>query len=225
MISTLIVDDDFRVAEIHAAYVDRVEGFSVCGKVRTASQAWQAITGDEPDLILLDLYLPDEHGLDLMRGVLAGRGQHPDFVVITAARDTQSVRAAMQLGAVHYLVKPFTYARLKERLDAYRRLRERLANLSEAGQQDVDALYGLTRAPSGGGTPPKGQSSVTSNRILEALREKGTDLSAAQIAAAVGVSRPTAHRYLNHLITTGAVELDLNYSSGGRPEHRYRISA
>lgn len=224
MISTLIVDDDFRVADIHAAYVGRVDGFAACGTARTAAQATREIAEKEPDLVLLDLYLPDEHGLTLMRATLAEHARHPDFVVITAARDAQNVRAAMQLGAVHYLVKPFNFARLEERLSAYRRLREQLAALPEARQQDVDALYGLFRPATGSHAPPKGQSSVTLNRVLDVLRAEGTDLSATQIADSAGISRPTAHRYLKALIENGVVELDLNYHSGGRPEHRYRVT-
>lgn len=224
MISTLIVDDDFRVAGIHAAYVERIEGFAVCGSARTAEQARRAVAHQRPELILLDLYLPDEHGLALMRRVLAGPGPHPDFVVITAARDTASVGEALRLGAVHYLVKPFAFGRLEERLAAYRSLRRRLAQLTEAGQHDIDALYGLYRPPAPACELPKGLSKVTLDRILDALRGADGDLSASEVAESAGVSRPTAHRYLNRLLDAGRIEMDLNYGSGGRPEHRYRAT-
>ena len=100
MIRTLVVDDDFRVAEVNSAYVEKVQGFTVCGQAHSAGGADTAITSMRPDLVLLDLYLPDEHGLQLLRRVRANTAP-PDFIVITAARDADNIRAAMQLGAVH----------------------------------------------------------------------------------------------------------------------------
>ena len=225
MIRTLVVDDDFRVAAIHTGYVDKVDGFVTVGRAHTAAEAWRAVTTEPPDLVLLDLYLPDEHGLTLMRRVLDRGPTHPDFIVITAARDTASVRTAMRLGAVHYLVKPFSFARLSERLTAYRALRERLEHIGEANQDDIDSLYGLLRAPGPDRARlPKGCSPLTMARIVDALRSAGADLSAADVADVVGISRPTAHRYLAHLVETGAVDLHLQYGAAGRPENRYRAT-
>ena len=121
MIQTLVVDDDFRVVEINSAYVERVPGFSVCGHAFTAKAALEAATTEKPDLILLDLYLPDEHGLQLLRRLRAVPDP-PDVIVITAARDVATVRASMQLGVVHYLVKPFSFERLSEQFRAYKAL-------------------------------------------------------------------------------------------------------
>ncbi|HEY5430832.1 MAG TPA: response regulator [Solirubrobacteraceae bacterium] len=221
MISTLIVEDDYHVATIHAAYVRRVKGFGVVGHASTLVTARAEIGRLAPELVLLDLYLPDGHGLDLLRETLE-RTDRPDFLVITAARDMASVRAAMQLGTVHYLVKPFRFAQLEERLTTYRNLHARLARVSEAEQHEVDALYGLLRGPA---PLPKGQSGPTMARIREHLRGTGQDLSATEIAARIGISRSTAQRYLAELARQGTVELRLHYGAAGRPEHRYRIAA
>lgn len=174
-----------------------------------------------PKLILLDLYLPDGNGLDLVREVLAREHDRPDFLVITAARDIASVRAAMQLGTVHYLVKPFNFAQLEERLIAYRDLHGRLERTAEAEQHEVDALYGLLRAPA---PLRKGQSGPTMSRIRQVLEAAADDVSASQIAEEVGISRSTAQRYLAELARNGKIELRLHYGSTGRPEHRYRIA-
>jgi response regulator of citrate/malate metabolism len=171
---------------------------------------------------LLDLYLPDGHGLDLVRETLAGRSHRPDFLVITAARDMASVRAAMQLGAVHYLVKPFSFTQLEERLNAYRDLRGRLERTAEAEQHDVDALFGLLRGPA---PLPKGQSGPTMSAIRELLHAASDDVSAGEIAEQVGISRSTAQRYLAELARQGRIELRLHYGVTGRPEHRYRIAS
>jgi response regulator of citrate/malate metabolism len=221
MISTLIVEDDYHVATIHSAYVRKVRGFSVVGQASTLASARAEVRRLEPALVLLDLYLPDGNGLDLVREVLERPAEkRPDFLVITAARDMASVRAAMQLGTVHYLVKPFRFAQLEERLNSYRNLYGRLDRIDEAEQHEVDTLYGLLRGPA---PLPKGQSGPTMARIRELLRGASADLSAGEIAEQMGISRSTAQRYLSQLARQGAVELSLHYGATGRPEHRYRI--
>jgi response regulator of citrate/malate metabolism len=224
MIGVLVADDDFHVAKIHTAYVERVPGFGVVGQAHDAAGTRTKIAALRPDLVLLDLYLPDENGLDVVRSLLDQSGR-PDFIVISAARDVASVRTAMQLGAVHYLVKPFGFAALRERLTAYRGLRERLTCLDQADQTDVDALYGLLRGPAT--LPahlPKGHSAPTLERVRDAVRSAGTDVSAVEVAEAVGISRPTAQRYLAYLAEHGVIHLHLRYGATGRPEHRYSAS-
>ena len=225
MITTLVVDDDYRVSQIHAAYVARVPGFSVTGEAHTLEEARTAIEEQMPDLILLDLYLPDGNGLDLVRA-LHDRAERPDCMVITAARDLPSVREAMQLVAVHFLVKPFSFAALAERLTAYRDLRARLEQGApqpdEVDQADVDALFGMMRGPGGlPGTPKKGHSAQTLELVRTTIREAGEPMSASDVAARVGISRPTAQRYLSYLAEHGAIRLQLRYGAAGRPEHLY----
>jgi response regulator of citrate/malate metabolism len=224
VINTLVVDDDYRVAAINAAYVKQIDGFAVVGLAHTAGQALRAVDALAPDLILLDLYLPDDSGLTVMRRLAERMDPRPDVLAVTAARDVTSVRTAMQLGAVNYLVKPFRSASLRERLTAYRDLRQRLTSLSEADQQDVDALYGLLHAGAQQAPPSKGHSAPTLALVRDAVRASGNDVSAADVAASVGISRPTAQRYLSYLTQHGMVELQLRYGSAGRPEHRYSIS-
>lgn len=222
MISTLIVEDDYHVATIHSAYVRKVRGFAVAGHAASAAGARAEIRRLAPTLVLLDLYLPDGNGLDLVRETLASKDHlRPDFLVITAARDMASVRAAMQLGTVHYLVKPFRFPQLEERLNAYRDLRGRLERIDEAEQHDVDTLYGLLRAPA---PLPKGRSAPTMTRVRELIQASSHDVSATEIADQVGISRSTAQRYLAELARQGKIELRLHYGATGRPEHRYRIA-
>jgi response regulator of citrate/malate metabolism len=224
VISTLVVDDDYRVAAINAAYVQQVDGFRMVGQAHTANQALAAVDALAPDLILLDLYLPDDSGLTVMRRLAERTHPRPDVLAVTAARDVTSIRTAMQLGAVNYLVKPFRAAVLRERLTAYRDLRQRLTSLGEADQQDVDALYGLLRSPGPQALPAKGHSAPTLALVRDAVRAAGHDMSAAEVAACVGISRPTAQRYLSYLAQHGIVALQLRYGSTGRPENRYSIS-
>lgn len=225
-IRTLIVDDDFRVARIHAAYVARIDGFATVGMAHSATEALAAVDALRPDLVLMDVYLPDGDGLAVVRKLME-RDEHPDCVVITASRDVVTVRAAMQLGAVHYLVKPFGYPALRDRLASYRDLRLRMAALDdEANQSDVDELFGLLRGPA---TLParsiKGHSAPTLELVRNAVRASEADISAAEVAEQVGISRATAQRYLSYLTQHGIVRLQLRYGVTGRPEHRYSAPA
>ncbi|NUR58465.1 MAG: response regulator [Catenulispora sp.] len=224
----LVVDDDYRVAKIHAAYVERTAGFEVCGSAHSAGQALDAVAELRPDLVLMDVYLPDGDGLGVIRRLLetpaADTAARPDFIVITAARDVNTVRTAMQLGAVHYLVKPFGYPAMADKLASYRDLRRRIETLdsaaADADQSAVDELFGLLRTPTLPAQPSKGHSAPTMELVRNAVRAAG-DVSAAEVAERVGISRPTAQRYLSYLTRHGVVRLHLRYGTTGRPEHRY----
>jgi response regulator of citrate/malate metabolism len=228
VIRALVVDDDYHVAHAHALSVGRVPGFSVTGEAHSAEEARLLIKDEQPDLLLLDMYLPDYSGLDLVRRLTSesagpdAPGHVPDFLLVTAARDIESVRSAMQLGAVYYLVKPFTFAALREQLESYRQWRQRLESSPEADQGTVDALYGLLRSPAVT-TGTRSNLPPTMARVLEIVRSSATPLGAADVAQRLGVSRPTAQRYLAILVQKQAIDLDLAYGTTGRPEHRYLV--
>ena len=218
-IRTLVVDDDYRVAHIHTASVERIEGFVCVGQAHTAAQARQQIDQTRPDLLILDIYLPDEDGLSLLRS-LTGAGSAPDCIFITAARDLDSVREAIGLGAMYYLVKPFGFKQLKNKLESYRRWRHELAAgpRDAADQQTVDALYDMLRVTS----DPSRLLPPTMAKILQVVQGSENAVSASDIATRVGISRPTAQRYLTELHRRGVLALDLEYGSTGRPANLYR---
>lgn len=219
-IGVLVVDDDFMVARIHRGYVERLPGFHVVGEAHTAAEALRAVEERRPDLLLLDVYLPDLSGLEVLRRLRAEAAVAPDVVVVTAARDVETVRAAMHGGVANYLVKPFTFSTFTDRLERYAEGRRSLARSGELQQADVDRAFDLVRRS--GPTPlPKGLSATTCELVVEVLRAAGTDLSAVETAERVGVSRVSARRYLEHLTRAGQVTLRPRYGSAGRPEHRY----
>lgn len=227
MIRTLVVDDDFRVSHIHCDYVSRVQGFEVVGHAETVAEALDAVHAHHPDLLLLDVFLPDGSGLDVLRQLSRDEGgDRPDVIMITADRDITSVRIAMKLGAVGYLVKPFGSADLAERLTAYRELQHRmdaLGSVPQTDQADVDALFSAARPPAVPRVPAKGHSAPTLALLHQTLRAAQDALSAVEAAELTGVSRATAQRYLSYLVKEGMVRLELRYGTTGRPEHRYRI--
>jgi len=221
MIRTLVVDDDFRVAELHCAYVERVTGFGVVGRAHTGSGALQAVERLRPDLVLLDIYLPDMSGLDVLQR-LREDDRPVDVISITAAREVEALRAAMRGGVVHYLIKPFLFATFEEKLLSYAGARERMVRLGQAEQGDVDRIFGALRTVRTEPLP-KGLSDTTLDLISQALGRSRSGLAAAAVADAAGVSRVTARRYLDHLCHLGKAELTMRYGSPGRPEHRYKL--
>ncbi len=104
MIRTLVVDDDYRVADLHCAYVERVSGFAVAGRAHTGAEALLSVDQLLPDLVLLDIYLPDVSGLEVLQQLREGDHPPVDVISITAAREVESLRAAMRGGVVHYLI-------------------------------------------------------------------------------------------------------------------------
>ena len=220
MIGVLVVDDDFMVARIHRGYVEKLPGFRVLGEAHTAAAALQSVQAQRPDLVLLDIYLPDRSGLEVLREVRAMPGVAPDVIVITAARDVETVRAAMHGGVANYLVKPFTFATFSDRLERYAEGRRSLSRGGELQQSDVDRAFELVRR-SGPASLPKGLSTTTCALVIEVLQAADGDLSAVETAERVGISRVSARRYLEHLSTTGQVTQRPRYGSAGRPEHRY----
>jgi response regulator of citrate/malate metabolism len=216
VIRVLVVEDDFRVAQVHAAFAERVSGFAVVGTASTAEQARRRIGELEPDLVLLDHYLPDCSGVTLLAELTV------DTIMLTAASDAVSVRAALAAGALNYLVKPFTAEQLGERLTAYARYRRHLSALGRSvTQEEIDRALRLLHE---GDRPPvpKGQSAVTAKLVADALRASDQPCSAAEVAGRLGIARATAQRYLAGLAQEGRATMTLRYGATGRPEHRYQ---
>lgn len=223
-IRVVIVDDDFAVAHVNRAFVDALPGFMVVAEAHTGADALAAIERHRPQLVLLDVYLPDLGGLDVLRRLRAV-GDEVEVIAVTAASDLDTVRRARLLGVRHYLVKPFSGASLGERLAEVRRgiAAEQAAPGTALDQRAVDQVFGTTSAHRATqATLPKGLSAVSLERVAARLAERGSDASAAEIAESLGMSRVSARRYLEHLVATGAAEVAPRYGSAGRPEHRYR---
>ncbi|GGQ49995.1 response regulator [Streptomyces flaveolus] len=217
-IRVLVVEDDPVAADAHVMYVERVPGFTAVGKAHTGAQARRLLDRTPVDLLLLDLHLPDVHGLQLARSLRA-TGHHTDVIAVTSARDLTVVREGVSLGVVQYVLKPFTFATLRDRLVRYAEFRGTVGEAS--GQEEVDRALATLRAP-GPAALPKGLSAPTLERVTGALRGAEEGLTAAGVAEAVGISRITARRYLEHLVDTGRAQRSPLYGQVGRPELVYR---
>ncbi|MFJ8689684.1 response regulator [Micromonospora wenchangensis] len=220
MIDVLVVDDDFMVARIHRGFVERIDGFRVVGTASTGEQAVAALDELRPHLVLLDLYLPDMFGLDVVTRIRAAR-HDCDVLVISAAREAEVVRRAVRYGAVNYLLKPFGFDELRTRLEQYAAHRTALRTAAVADQADVDRM--LFRNGSVGGAPalPRGLSPETAELVERILRGQTGALSASECADLAGISRVSARRYLEHFSSSGRAKVTLKYGVAGRPERRY----
>ena len=217
----LVVEDDRVVAEINRQFVERVDGFEVVGVARSAVAALEAAQRLRPDLVLLDIYMPDGDGLGVLRR-LRQEGGDVDVIPVTAARSSAVVRELMRHGAVGYIVKPFRFERLAATLEAYRRWRASLEGDSALTQAEVDRLRRLLSA-SHQEDLPKGLDHLTLESIMELLEQRREFLTAEEVAEQVGASRVTARRYLEYLAETGRAEVKLTYGAVGRPVRRYQL--
>lgn len=223
MISVLIVDDDFMVARVHRAFVERTDGFEVVGVAHSGADALTMARELSPDLLLLDLYLPDRFGLDVV-AELRHQGSHSDVIVISAAKEVDAVRAAVRHGVADYLLKPFAFDDLRERLEGYAAQRA-LLDASPEDQAGVDRLFArasTSRPDTSPATMPKGLSPETAQLVEATLRSAAAGVSASETAEAIGISRVSARRYLEYFTSKGEAEVSLRYGNTGRPERRYR---
>lgn len=209
-LKVLVIDDDFRVAGIHASIVDASPGFSVVGTARTLAEAKTLIATFSPDLLLVDVYLPDGDGIDLVHT------SNIDAFVLSAADDIKTVRRAMRAGALGYLLKPFPQKRLVERLDRYVRYRHVLSGTQGLSQDKIDQATAILN---GTQAPVTVSRSATEQLLLDAL--EGQELSATEASEAAGVSRATAQRRLAAMASQGVIQVRLRYGQSGRPEHLY----
>ena len=222
-VRVLVVEDEEIAAQAHASYVQRVAGFELAGVTRSAGEALRHLDRDRSvDLVLLDMHLPDGHGLGLLQRMRAA-GHMCDVIAVTSARDLEVVRRAVSQGVVQYLLKPFTFAAFRAKLEQYAAYRRRLGDTEdEVVQEEVDRLLGLLRTGPGGAPLPKGMSPDTLREVTAVLRATADGVSAKEVADAVGSSRVTARRYLEHLADQQVVERRSRYGGGGRPEVEYR---
>jgi response regulator of citrate/malate metabolism len=166
------------------------------------------------DLALVDVYLPDGSGIDLIRELRC------DSIVLSADTEAATIRAAIAAGALNYLIKPFAPTDLAARLAGYARYRQILSSGS-LGPAEVDAALDSLRPRLSTPRAPAVASSPTKQLVLQALQDANAPMSASEVAAAIGVSRATAQRYLAGLAAGNEVTVSLRYGTTGRPEQEF----
>jgi len=220
-IKVLIIEDDVAIAEIHRRNLMKINGLDVIGIATTKAEAETLLEVLTPDLIFLDVYLPDGNGLDILRDLR--QQQHEcDVILITADRDADTLQAAMRGGVVDYILKPVVFARLEESLQKYLKQKNQFGNLDDLDQSAVDSMIsvGISNSVTASRLP-KGIDGVTLDKVRGLFAEH-ENITADNAGVLIGASRTTARRYLEHLISTGELIADLNYGTVGRPERTYK---
>lgn len=221
MIRTLLVDDDFMAVSVHREFLARIPGFDVVGEATTGARALELVRDLRPDLVVLDMYLPDIPGSEVLQRIRLSEHHDVDVIAITSAKDVAILRNAMRFGVVQYIVKPFTFGTFKERFERYASAQARMQSMQEPGQGDVDRVYGLLRV-AGEDSLPKGIAAPTLEVVSEILRGSPHGVSATELAERAGFSAGVARRYLRFLSKSGSVTFTVRYGAAGRPEHIYR---
>lgn len=222
-ISVLIVEDDPMVMTVNQRFTERLGGFRVVGTARTGAEALRFLHSLPPQLVLLDVYLPDVSGLTVLQDIRRS-GLDVDVIVISAAHDGLSVQEALRHGACDYLMKPFTFDRFRQAMTGYLLRRMRLQQGGEVTQEALDGIF-HPASPAGVAelTPPKGVDPATLAAFVRELANAPKPLSASDLARRLGVSRITAVRYLRYLQERGQVTIRPVYGSVGRPVKTYTL--
>jgi two-component system response regulator DctR len=224
VIRVFIVEDDPMVASINKQFTEKVVPFKVVGTSTSESDALEKIKELQPDLVLLDIFLPSGNGLSLLKQIRQ-ENISTDIILVTAAKDTATIQETLRYGAVDYLIKPFDFERLQQALLNYLNLRQLIIEHDDVSQDELDQ-YNYSVDVGGLNTLsslPKGVHFLTLKQLLNYLDSQKTSLSCQQIADALTLSKITAWRYLEYLVEKGKVEVALEYGAIGRPTKHYRI--
>lgn len=218
-ISVFIVEDDPMVLEVNKGFLEKMTGYTLVGEAVNATDALKRIKKIKPNLILLDMFLPDMTGIELFNELRNNRIES-DIIMITAARDTPTVKEAVRLGAFDYLIKPFRFDRFQQALQNYHRQLKSLPNTSALKQDDIDQWLGHTTDNI---TLPKGLNEITMKQISECLIILNRAITSEQLAQNVGMARVTVRKYLDFLASKGKVQIELKYGTVGRPTKYYSL--
>lgn len=221
VIKVFIVEDDPMVANINKRFTERIPPFKVVGTSQTESDALAQIKQLAPDLVLLDIYLPQGSGLNLLKEI-RGLNLPTDVILVTAAKDTLTIYQTLRYGALDYLIKPFEMERLQQALQNYMKLRQLMSRNAALSQTELDKLN-LPSKEDEGLPLPKGVHVLTLEQIISYLLKQNTPLSCQQIASALTMSKITAWRYLEFLAEQGKVHVELEYGTVGRPTKLYLV--
>jgi response regulator of citrate/malate metabolism len=219
----LVVDDDFMIAKLHGKFIDSQKGYELAGTAHSYEEAVACMDKHEPDLLLLDIYLPDRSGLDLLHTIRL-QNRRCDVLLITAAKELETVEMGFRLGVIDYLIKPFNFSQLQAALIKYSKFKSRFSAYMEVDQGTVDDLKKLRISESSFQLNPKGIDLRTLEKIKRCIFESSDSMSADQIAKLAGVSLSTTRTYLTHLVDEQILIEEQKYGTVGRPLRLYRIA-
>ena len=221
-ITILLIEDDPMVREVNRGFIERIENCKVIGFASNGKDGLEQIERLEPELVFMDIFMPEQDGLSTIRAIRE-RNLPVEVIAVTAANDRKTIRQILQFGAFDYIMKPFTFERMKQAIANYKEYRERLKNEGHLTQDELDhLLHGKSEERTGELEQlPKGLNRATLEKIYHFIETRSEPTSAEEVAEGVGLARVTARRYLDYLEKQNKVEIILQYGGIGRPVNRY----
>ena len=228
-IKVLLVEDDPMVREVNRQFIERVDGFEIIGTAANGIEGFEKINELKPDLIFMDIFMPEQNGVDTLRKIRQ-ENIPIDVISVTAANDMTTIQNILHLGVYDYIMKPFTFERMEQTLQNYRQFKQKMKGVQGITQQELDELMrkGNTEKKVEQSQElltelPKGFNRATLDKVLNYLRECQTGASADEVATAIGVARVTARRYLDYMEKRNLIKVDIQYGSVGRPINQYYV--
>ncbi|RHW36153.1 response regulator [Lysinibacillus yapensis] len=227
-IQVMIIEDDETAIKIYEKFTHKVEGYQVVATTSTGKQALELINIFTPDLILLDVFLPDMKGTDLLWEIRK-QLRSVDVILITAANDAETVSEAIRGGAFGYLMKPIMIDKFLGTLENYKETRLALLTLTTVEQDHVNHFFRINnREEQGGelgkgGSLPKGIDKHTLKKVRNSVKGMENSINAEELSKLLGASHSTVRRYLEYLVAQGEMEVEILFGTIGRPERRYRV--
>ncbi|WP_210237225.1 response regulator [Alteribacter natronophilus] len=223
MIHVLILDDDPMVAKLNHSYVGKLEGFHAAGTAHTFTEAKKQLNEKRIDLLLLDIYIGADNGLELLQEIRSEGSWEGDVILITAASDTGSVNKAMRYGAVDYIMKPFDFERFQGAMMKYRKRWKLFEEHAVLDQQKLDEQW-FQETETAAEELPKGLSEKTIRAVIEGIIKIGKpSFSTEDVAGETGISLVTVRKYLKYMAETGMLGERLTYGTVGRPQHLFLL--
>ncbi|MFJ8356639.1 response regulator [Bacillus paramycoides] len=227
MIKVLIVEDDPMVAMLNTHYLEQVGGFELVHAVNSVKEAIEVLEKSRVDLVLLDIFMPEETGFELLMHI-RNQEKEIDIIMISAVHDMGSIKKALHYGVVDYLIKPFTFERFKDALTVYREKFTFMEEQQKISQSELDSLIlqkekRVPRVPFDYKELPKGLTKQTLQLIWQQIKLlHGQAFTTDEMAKLVGVSRVSIRKYVMFLTEIGVLENEMVYQNVGRPVSKLR---
>ncbi|MFJ8260767.1 response regulator [Rummeliibacillus sp. NPDC094406] len=223
-IQVLLVEDDPMVRQVNRQFIEQVAGYHLIGTAKNGIEGIQQIKLLKPDLVFMDIFMPEQDGIETLKKIRE-KGLKVDVIAVTAANDMKTIQKMLQLGVFDYIMKPFSFERMKHTLQNYRLFKAKIEEKNEMTQSELDTLLHKQQS-----SPqisdehlPKGLNAATLAKIVTFIGTQEQSVSAEEVANGVGLARVTARRYLDYLEKQDKVKIDIQYGGVGRPVNQYRL--
>lgn len=221
-LEVVIVEDEPHLAQLHREYIEQNFHLRVVGIAGSLEQARELISRHHPRLVLLDNYLPDGQGVELIDSPLLKQFGCA-VIFITAASDMQTCSHAMRSGAFDYLIKPVFSHRLRASLERFMLLEHTLRQVKVVDQRALDKLFNLPAGDASAAPSTKGIEPATLARVKRLFSERPEfSWSVEQIVEEAGISKTTGRRYLEYCVEIGFITIEIQYGNIGHPRRLYR---